>query len=79
MVAKATNNDLYLIMMDTIVSSLIDIRRRNLLSGSMPSTLKEHEAVMRRVADGDRAGAREAMHSHLDSVERFWRKQARET
>lgn len=78
-IANATHNDLYLLMMDIIVSSLIDIRRKNLGSGSMPSTIKEHEAVLRRVADRDQEGARMAMAAHLDSVEKFWLQQARDS
>lgn len=75
MIANATHNDLYLVMMDTIVSSLIDIRRRNLGSGSMPSTINEHELVLTRISDGDEEQARRAMSAHLDSVQRIWRQQ----
>ena len=39
-IARATQNDLYLLLMDSIGTALIDIRRENLGSGSAPMTLE---------------------------------------
>lgn len=72
-IARATQNDLYLLLMDSIGSSLIDIRRENLGSGSSPMTLGQHEKVLERIAARDPAGARDAMAAHLEGVAQ-WRR-----
>jgi GntR family transcriptional regulator, transcriptional repressor for pyruvate dehydrogenase complex len=76
MIARATQNDLYLLLMDSIGSALIDIRRENLGSGSAPTTLGQHAAVLERIAAHDPEGARNAMAAHLDGVARWWREHA---
>jgi GntR family transcriptional regulator, transcriptional repressor for pyruvate dehydrogenase complex len=73
LIARATQNELFLLLLDSIGSSLIDIRRSNFASGSIPMTLKQHEAILERIAAHDPEGAREAMHTHLESVASFWR------
>lgn len=78
-IARATQNDLYLILMDSIGGILIDIRRENLASGSTPMTLGQHEAVLERIAARDPAGAREAMAAHLEGVARWWREHSHAT
>jgi GntR family transcriptional repressor for pyruvate dehydrogenase complex len=76
MIARATQNDLYLLLMDSIGSALIDIRRENLGSGATPTTIGQHEAVLERIAAHDRDGARTAMAAHLEGVARWWREHA---
>jgi DNA-binding FadR family transcriptional regulator len=78
-IARATQNDLYLLLMDSIGSALIDIRRENLGSGSTPITLGQHEAVLERIAAHDPAGARAAMSAHLEGVASWWREHAHRT
>jgi GntR family transcriptional repressor for pyruvate dehydrogenase complex len=78
-IARATQNDLYLLLMDSIGSALIDIRRENLGSGSTPMTLGQHEAVLERIAAHDPAGARTAMSAHLEGVAGWWREHAHKT
>lgn len=73
-IAAATQNDLYLLLMDSIGSALIDIRRENLGSGSTPATLGQHEAILERIAARDPAGARTAMAAHLEGVAAWWRR-----
>jgi GntR family transcriptional repressor for pyruvate dehydrogenase complex len=75
-IARVTQNDLYLLLMDSIGSALIDIRRENLGSGSTETTLRQHEAVLSRIAAHDPDGARIAMAAHLDGVARWWREHA---
>lgn len=75
-IARATHNDLYLLLMDSIGSALIDIRRENLGSGSTPVTLGQHEAILERIAVHDSVGARKAMADHLKGVARWWREHA---
>lgn len=72
-IASATQNDLYLLVLDSIGSTLIDIRRENLASGSAPITLGQHEQVLDRIASRDSAGARAAMAAHLEGVATWWR------
>ena len=73
MIAGATQNDLYLLLMDSIGTALIDIRRENLGSGSAPMTLGQHQLVLERIASGHAEGAREAMSTHLEGVAAWWR------
>jgi GntR family transcriptional regulator, transcriptional repressor for pyruvate dehydrogenase complex len=72
-IAGATQNDLYLLLMDSIGTALIDIRRENLGSGSAPMTLGQHGLVLERITAGDVEGAREAMAAHLEGVAVWWR------
>jgi GntR family transcriptional regulator, transcriptional repressor for pyruvate dehydrogenase complex len=72
LVASATHNELFLLLLDSIGSSLIDIRRSNLGSGSTPMTLSHHEAILERIAAHDPVGARAAMTTHLEGVAAFW-------
>jgi GntR family transcriptional repressor for pyruvate dehydrogenase complex len=72
-IARATQNDLYLLLLDSIGSALIDIRRENLGSGSTPMTLGQHGAVLDRITARDPAGARAAMAAHLQGVANWWR------
>jgi len=76
-IARATHNDLFLLLMDSIGSSLIDIRRENLASEAGPAaTLAQHESVLERIAAHDASGARKAMAAHLDGVAELWRTMA---
>jgi GntR family transcriptional repressor for pyruvate dehydrogenase complex len=75
-IARATHNELYLLLMDSIGGALIDIRRQNLASGSTPMTLGQHEGVLEAIAAHDADAARAAMRAHLDGVADWWRRQA---
>jgi GntR family transcriptional repressor for pyruvate dehydrogenase complex len=74
-IARSTHNDLFLLLMDSIGSSLIDIRRENLSSGTghPAATLTQHERVLKQIAKHDPEGARSAMAAHLEGVAEFWR------
>jgi GntR family transcriptional regulator, transcriptional repressor for pyruvate dehydrogenase complex len=76
-IARATHNELYLVLMDSIGNALIDIRRENLGSGSAPMTLEQHARVLEAVEAHDARAARAAMEIHLDGVAVFWREHAR--
>jgi GntR family transcriptional repressor for pyruvate dehydrogenase complex len=74
-IARATHNDLYLVLMDSIGQALIDIRRENLGAGSSAEdTLKAHRRILEQIVAHDVAGAQEAMSAHLDNVEEIWRR-----
>src|SRR5438552_1498017 len=60
-IARATHNDLFLMLMDSIGTSLIDIRRENLASGATPQTLGEHQRILEAIETHDVDGARRAM------------------
>jgi GntR family transcriptional regulator, transcriptional repressor for pyruvate dehydrogenase complex len=73
-IARATHNELYLVLMDSIGQSLIDIRRENLGAGSSAAeTIRLHRRILERIVAHDPSGAREAMSAHLDNVEEIWR------
>jgi GntR family transcriptional repressor for pyruvate dehydrogenase complex len=74
-IARATHNDLFLLLMDSIGNSLISIRRENLGSGAAPVTLSQHERILDRIAAHDPEGARAAMSAHLDGVAAVWSEQ----
>lgn len=74
-IARATHNELYLVLMDSIGQSLIDVRRENLGAGSSADkTIREHRRILERIVANDASGARAAMSTHLDSVEAIWRR-----
>jgi GntR family transcriptional repressor for pyruvate dehydrogenase complex len=73
MIALATHNELFLMLMDSIGGALMDIRLENLGSGSTPMTLEQHESVLESIAAGDARRAREAMATHLEGVATWWR------
>lgn len=73
-VARSTHNDLFLLLLDSIGLSQIDIRRANLgIDGATAATLTQHELVLERIVDHDAVGAREAMAAHLEGVADIWR------
>ena len=73
LIARATHNELFLLLMDSIGSSLIDIRRENLRPGPAPTTLGQHERLLELIAAHDPEAARTAMAAHLEGVAEFWR------
>jgi GntR family transcriptional repressor for pyruvate dehydrogenase complex len=69
----ATHNDLYVVMLDAIANPLMDIRRRQFgPKGRNRLALASHREILAQVARGDVLGARAAMQSHLEDVERAW-------
>jgi GntR family transcriptional repressor for pyruvate dehydrogenase complex len=73
-IARATHNELYLVLMDSIGEALVNIRRENLgAGGSARQTLLMHRDILNRIAAHDQRGARDAMAVHLDDVEYTWR------
>jgi GntR family transcriptional repressor for pyruvate dehydrogenase complex len=67
-IARATHNDLYLVLMDSIGDFLLDVRRSNLASGYGNKALAQHDDIVSRITDHDREGAQEAMATHLEAV-----------
>jgi GntR family transcriptional repressor for pyruvate dehydrogenase complex len=72
-IAVATQNELYLILLESIGDPLIAIRQGNLgVPGATEETLEYHARILDRIVAGDAAGAREAMAAHLDQVRQVW-------
>ena len=72
-IAIATQNELYLVLLDSIGHALIAIRRDNLVvPGATEQTLDYHARILDRIVAGDPVGAREAMAAHLEQVREVW-------
>jgi GntR family transcriptional regulator, transcriptional repressor for pyruvate dehydrogenase complex len=72
-IAAATHNELYLLMLDAIADSLLEIRRSTFRLPGRPSVaLSAHRAIADRIAAADARGARAAMNDHLRDVETVW-------
>ena len=72
LIAQATQNDLFSVLLASLGDALVEIRRETLASGSGSETIEAHLHILDSIASGDAAGAREAMRDHLLIVERFW-------
>ena len=71
-IANAADNELYLVLLDSIRGALLDIRR-TLMPGRLEKTVRAHSKIVDRIAAGDGPGARIAMQEHLDTVQDDWR------
>jgi GntR family transcriptional repressor for pyruvate dehydrogenase complex len=72
MIARATQNDLFSVLLGSISDALIEIRRENLAGGTGADTVAEHGRILNRIAERDPEGARDAMRKHLETVEAAW-------
>ncbi len=74
-VARATHNELYLVVLDAIGDVQLEIRRENLAfsAEAREMAVDYHRRILGAIVAGDPDGAREAMGTHLDDVERLWR------
>ena len=79
LIARATQNDLFSVLLGSIGDALIEIRHETLAGGSGQETIDAHVLILDRIAARDAEGARAAMRAHLDTVKRFWAKRALET
>jgi GntR family transcriptional repressor for pyruvate dehydrogenase complex len=75
LLAQATYNRLFIVMIDSIGDILLSIRKATLgISGRMRGGVKYHRAIYERVAAHDPEGAREAMRVHLDDALAAWQR-----
>lgn len=72
-IARATHNELYLVLLDSIGEAQVEVRRGNLAAGGTEETMLHHRRILEAIVAGDPERARKAMHAHLESVERLWR------
>jgi GntR family transcriptional repressor for pyruvate dehydrogenase complex len=71
-IARATNNDLFGVILGSIGNALIEVRRETLAGGSGELTIADHQRILDAIAAGDSAAAREAMADHLKDVRQSW-------
>ena len=71
-IARATQNELFLILMDAIGEALLEVRRANLEVNGQ-ETIRQHRRILECIVGRDIAGALDAMSSHLEHAEETWR------
>ena len=72
-VAQATQNELFLMLLDAIGDVLLEIRLRVLASATVrDGAVRAHREILERIADGDEEGARDAMRRHLQVAVETW-------
>jgi GntR family transcriptional repressor for pyruvate dehydrogenase complex len=72
LIARATQNDLFPVLLGSIGDALIGVREETLARGSGQETIEAHARILDRIAAGDPDGARAAMRDHLETVEQLW-------
>jgi GntR family transcriptional repressor for pyruvate dehydrogenase complex len=76
-IARATHNELYLVLLDAIGEALIEVRRSNLRSPAVSQdTLVLHRRILEALVAGAHRKAREAMRAHLEQVVAVWESSA---
>ncbi|MEJ2600178.1 MAG: FadR/GntR family transcriptional regulator [Anaerolineales bacterium] len=66
--AQATRNELFSVMLDSLVDIMLEIRHLSLaLSGSRENALEHHRNILEMIKARDSAGARQAMRAHLEN------------
>jgi DNA-binding FadR family transcriptional regulator len=72
--AAATHNQLFSILLDSVVDIMLKVRQMGFeVPGSPSNALKFHRAIYEQVRAGDPGGAREAMRVHLIDSEEVMR------
>jgi DNA-binding FadR family transcriptional regulator len=67
--AKATKNELFVIVLDSLVEVMIEVRLLTLrVPGITALALSHHERIMEALEAGDSAAARAAMDAHMDQA-----------
>jgi GntR family transcriptional regulator, transcriptional repressor for pyruvate dehydrogenase complex len=72
-IARATHNELFTVMLDSIGAILLEIRHATLgLPGRIQEGVSFHERILDRIAAHDVGGAGEAMREHLEDADKAW-------
>jgi GntR family transcriptional repressor for pyruvate dehydrogenase complex len=70
MLARATKNELFVLLLDSIADALVTMRRMGFsVPGAAARTLRFHGAILAEVRAGDPERARQAMREHLDEAQ----------
>jgi GntR family transcriptional regulator, transcriptional repressor for pyruvate dehydrogenase complex len=73
-VARATQNELFVVMLDSIGDILLEIRQNAFSApGMIEYAVSAHQKILDRLADHDPPGARAAMREHLERSDRVWK------
>jgi GntR family transcriptional repressor for pyruvate dehydrogenase complex len=72
LIARATQNDLFAVILGSIANALIEVRRETLAGGSGKTTIADHQRILEAIEAGDPDAARAAMADHLKGVHRLW-------
>jgi GntR family transcriptional regulator, transcriptional repressor for pyruvate dehydrogenase complex len=73
-IARATQNDLFLVMLDSIRDVLLEIRHSAFSApGMVEYAATAHQRILDRLAERDPARARAAMREHLERSDRAWK------
>lgn len=73
-IAESTDNELFLIMLDSVGDVMLEIRRATLgLPNDAQVGHEEHAAILDAIAAHDRDAARTAMRTHLASALETWK------
>jgi GntR family transcriptional repressor for pyruvate dehydrogenase complex len=74
LIARATHNELFVVMLDSIGELLLAIRRVTLaMPGRLATGLAAHQRILAAVAAHDVEGSGRAMRDHLEDSIRAWR------
>lgn len=74
-IAAATHNEFYVVMLDSLVGSLMQLRRATLrLKSGAPDAVAGHARILDRIAAKDVEGARAAMARHITESGRALKK-----
>ncbi len=80
LMAEATGNPLYVVLLYPLLDNLIGLRRSGLLiQGTARQALEDHHRIHERIAAGDSTGAHSAMLDHLTAVEAWVEMSRQET
>jgi GntR family transcriptional regulator, transcriptional repressor for pyruvate dehydrogenase complex len=70
-IAAATGNELFLVMLDSIGETLLDVRRKGFRTDeAIRYAAGAHDEILERVSAGDVRGSRRAMRRHLEESAR---------
>lgn len=73
-IARATHNELFLVMLDSIGDVLLEIRRATLgVPGRVRDGVAYHRRILERVSAHDVAGGEAGMREHLEDALAVWR------
>jgi GntR family transcriptional repressor for pyruvate dehydrogenase complex len=72
LIARATQNELFSVILNSIGTALIEVRRENLAHGSGQRTVDEHARILESIGARRPGAARKSMAAHLDGVRQIW-------
>lgn len=73
-IARTTGNDVFIVVLESIVGSLLQVRQTTLELPQAPAlTLASHNAILEAIAARDVQAARRTMRQHLEQVLDLWK------